>query len=175
MKRLILPLLAALALPNAVNANVDPEVHKLCLPAADYAGCVKTMTGNSNENRVIIDQGVSLSEGNACPQGYAYMGGGTCQDVLCEVFVAITPPILRNTGNWGCKGLISSRILGSSTTRAFNNPDCPNGEPKIGFNSTCHEKDFALKEINKPKKEINSGTVNINCDSPVWKNKPRCN
>ena len=36
MKNLLLPLLAALALPTAVNAGVDPEVHKLCLPVADY-------------------------------------------------------------------------------------------------------------------------------------------
>ena len=42
MKRLLLPLLAALALPTAVNANVDAEVHKKCLEARDYAGCVNT-------------------------------------------------------------------------------------------------------------------------------------
>ena len=42
MKRLLLPLLAALALPTAVNANIDAEVHKKCLEARDYAGCVKT-------------------------------------------------------------------------------------------------------------------------------------
>ena len=59
-----------------------------------------------------------------------------------------------STNDWGCKGLVSSRVLGSSTTRAFNNPDCPNGEPKIGFNSTCHEKNFALKEINKQNKKL---------------------
>ena len=41
MKRLLLPLLAALALPNAVNANVDPEVHNLCKDVSDYMGCVK--------------------------------------------------------------------------------------------------------------------------------------
>ena len=46
MKRLLLTLLAALALPNTVNANVDPEVHKLCLPAKDYAGCIKFQTTN---------------------------------------------------------------------------------------------------------------------------------
>ena len=42
MKRLLLSLLAALALPTAVNANVDAEVHKKCLEARDYAGCVNT-------------------------------------------------------------------------------------------------------------------------------------
>ena len=42
MKCLLLPLLAALALPTSVNANVDAEVHKKCLEARDYAGCVNT-------------------------------------------------------------------------------------------------------------------------------------
>ena len=42
MQRLLLPLLAALALPTAVNANVDPEVHKKCLEERDNAGCENT-------------------------------------------------------------------------------------------------------------------------------------
>ena len=42
MKRLLLPLLVAIALPTALNANVDAEVHKKCLEARDYAGCVNT-------------------------------------------------------------------------------------------------------------------------------------
>ena len=41
MKRLLLPLLAAIALPTAVHANVDPKVAEFCLKAADFAGCVK--------------------------------------------------------------------------------------------------------------------------------------
>jgi hypothetical protein len=48
MRRLLIPLLAALALPAAVNAEADPKVHKLCLPAADYEGCIKVQT---NETR----------------------------------------------------------------------------------------------------------------------------
>ena len=42
MKRLLLPLLAALALPTAVNAEISDELHKKCLEARDYEGCVKT-------------------------------------------------------------------------------------------------------------------------------------
>ena len=49
MKRLLLPLLAALALPTAVNANVDPEIAEFCLKAADFAGCVKAMTTKSTD------------------------------------------------------------------------------------------------------------------------------
>ena len=41
MKRLLLPLLAALALPTVVNAGVDPAVHNLCKDVSDYAGCIK--------------------------------------------------------------------------------------------------------------------------------------
>ena len=33
MRKLLIPLLAAVALPTAVNANVDAEVHKKCLEA----------------------------------------------------------------------------------------------------------------------------------------------
>ena len=49
MKRLLLPLLAALALPTAVSASIDPEVHKLCLPAADYQGCIKAQTTKTTD------------------------------------------------------------------------------------------------------------------------------
>ena len=47
MKRILIPLLAALALPIAVNAEVDPKVHNLCKEVTDYMGCVK---GNSKNN-----------------------------------------------------------------------------------------------------------------------------
>ncbi len=48
MKRFLIPLLAALALPTAVNANVDPEVAEVCMKAADYKGCVELNTKKSS-------------------------------------------------------------------------------------------------------------------------------
>ena len=42
MKRLLIPLIAALALPTAVNAKISDELHKKCLDARDYSGCVET-------------------------------------------------------------------------------------------------------------------------------------
>ena len=42
MKRLLLPLLAALALPTAAQAEISDEIHKRCLDARDYSGCVRT-------------------------------------------------------------------------------------------------------------------------------------
>ena len=38
MKNLLFPLLVAIPLPTALNANLDPEVHKKSLEARDYAG-----------------------------------------------------------------------------------------------------------------------------------------
>ena len=55
MKRLLLSLIAVLTLPLAVNADgIDPEVHKLCLPAKDYAGCIKFQTKNKNTKLIIF-------------------------------------------------------------------------------------------------------------------------
>ena len=67
MKRLLLPLIAALAFPTAVNAGVNHEIHKLCKDAKDYVGCVKVQSDFSNHQRMTIDKGVSLAEGNSCP------------------------------------------------------------------------------------------------------------
>ena len=44
MKRLLIPLLALLALPVSVNAEIDEETAKFCLKATDFAGCIETMT-----------------------------------------------------------------------------------------------------------------------------------
>ena len=42
MKRMLFPLISALTLSTSVNAEVSDEMHKKCLEARDYAGCVKT-------------------------------------------------------------------------------------------------------------------------------------
>ena len=42
MKYLLLPLIAFITLPNTINAEISDELHKRCLEARDYAGCVNT-------------------------------------------------------------------------------------------------------------------------------------
>jgi len=53
MKRLLLPLLAALALPTTVIAEVDPKVAEMCMKASDFQGCVKSMSGQKENNLTI--------------------------------------------------------------------------------------------------------------------------
>ena len=86
MKRfLLLALTAGLSLP--VQAGVDPEVHKLCLKASDYKGCVEAQSGKANSIEVLNNSSAKTSKGNACPQmplQMAYEGVGTCREVRCE-------------------------------------------------------------------------------------------
>ena len=42
MRRFLLPVIAAIALPNFANAEISDELHKKCLEARDYEGCVRT-------------------------------------------------------------------------------------------------------------------------------------
>ena len=61
MRKLLIPLLAAIALPTSVNANVDAEVHKKCLEARDYAGCVNTNKNLSHKkDKEITGIGIRL-------------------------------------------------------------------------------------------------------------------
>ena len=62
MRRFLLPLLAALALPTFVNAEVSDEMHKKCLEARDYAGCVTTNKNLSHKkDKEILGIGIRLS------------------------------------------------------------------------------------------------------------------
>jgi len=77
---LLLALTAGLLSPIAASPIVDPKVHKMCLAAADYMGCVKAQLGLSTPNEIINTE-TSTSRGNECPSGYVFMGNGYCKAV----------------------------------------------------------------------------------------------
>lgn len=148
MKILLVPLLLAVSLP--AFAEVDPKIHKLCIEAKDYAGCVRAMKSDTMPStRVINSQGADIAEGNQCPSGWAYVGGGNCQQVKCEYdkvnglgFSEGHDQRVAGKANWKCKGSFwygagVMRLEGNS--RATINPECPPGEPQIGYNSTCQK------------------------------------
>ena len=43
-------MLAALAIPTTVNANVDSKIAEDCMKATDFQGCVESMSGQKNNN-----------------------------------------------------------------------------------------------------------------------------
>ena len=143
---------SGLVLMTAISASaqgVDPKVHQMCIEAKDYAGCVRAMTSDITSPQVIrnINQrGAVISEGNQCPSGFAYVGSGNCMEVKCQYHRSVTT---RSFGHdkrvagkpgWGCKhsfwyGAGTMTLEGNARTSV--NPNCPPGEPKIGYNSTC--------------------------------------
>ena len=63
--------LIAGAIPVSAAGEVAPEIHQLCLQAADYRGCVEAQAGTPEYL------------GNKCPDNHAYVGEGKCQRVYC--------------------------------------------------------------------------------------------
>ena len=61
MKRILFLLISALTLSTSVNAEVSDEMHKKCLEARDYAGCVNTNKKFSRKkDKEIIGIGIRL-------------------------------------------------------------------------------------------------------------------
>lgn len=131
-------------------AEVDPKIHKLCIEAKDYAGCVRAMKGDTTPtSRVINSQGADIVEGNQCPAGFAYVGGGNCMAVICKYNTATGlgwdvghDQRVAGKSNWKCKySLLAGAgvMFLEGNARASVNPECPPGEPEIGWNSTCEK------------------------------------
>ena len=105
---------------------------------------------SSSNSRTITSQGADIAEGNKCTAGFAYIGGGNCQDVTCQYpstplgHDKLIAGLKDKDGNdvWGCKydpwiyGSGNLRLTGA-VTRTSVDPNCPPGEPKLGFNNTC--------------------------------------
>ena len=142
---------SAIKLPVAKATEVDTKIHQLCIEAKDYAGCVRAMKGDTS-SRVVNSQGADIAEGNKCTAGYAYIGGGNCQDVTCQYPSSplghdkLVAGLKDKNGKdvWKCKydpwvyGAGNLRLTGA-VTRATQDPNCPDGEPRLGYNSTCQK------------------------------------
>jgi hypothetical protein len=150
-------LLVALVLsagPVLAQAQVDPAIHKLCIEAKDYEGCVRAMKGETQPTRVITQEGAAVAEGNACPAGYGYRGGGLCQSVVCPIVAGGNDPLLagknHKCGNapfWsGWVGRLPLR-WGDATARAFFDENCPTEQLEVGWTSTCN---YAPKDWEPP-------------------------
>ena len=61
MKHLLLPFISAFVLPLTVKAEVSEEIHKRCLEARDYSGCVMINRGKTPRiKREITGIGITL-------------------------------------------------------------------------------------------------------------------
>ena len=177
MHKLLIPLFATIALPIAVNAQIDKETAEFCLKAADFAGCVEAMTGEGFKVKK------SLIKGNKCPEGAAYIGDGKCTVVKCTYnslwwgIQGPNDPLLVGKSTWDCPFSPwggPGRLKPGVEVPVTNSDLCPEGEPAIGWNSTCEAPYIIKTKKEKPIREKKK-PVKINCNSPVWKKKPICN
>ncbi len=141
---------------------------KLIIPAAVFgAFCLTLLNPASRTNLskfyrevlvVFIDPSASKPKEkskNSCPTGSAYVGNGSCREVQCDYPVDYFKsskghnPIVAGKSTWSCKysfwfgaGLLK---LSDIIIPAIHNPNCPEGIPNIGWNSTC-EAPYTKKE-----------------------------
>ena len=159
MSKYIIPLTYCLvALP--AFANVNPKIAEFCLKAQDFQGCVKSLSGDSSRStttvRQIQQKGADLAEGNQCPAGFAYIGGGNCQEVQCRNGTGYGHDYRLAGKGWTCQktlGIFGNELSldGNQIVRASINNSCPSREPIIGTESSC----FSGEQYTVPYKNKN--------------------
>tara|TARA_B100000212_G_scaffold223255_1_gene169329 strand:- start:423 stop:1076 length:654 start_codon:yes stop_codon:yes gene_type:complete len=217
MHKLLIPLLAALALPTAVNAEIDNKTAEFCLKASDFAGCVETMSrGLDSKREKDVDDGLRTwtrdtgvvvrmrtntliaipnkgSYGRYLQWYYARSGDSKVQGKSWEV----TGDCEDFSANWEGDGLKWMPVQNPEEflTRRFPFPHDRWGqrmndfypsavEAKDVLDEFCPQMDRLVLEakerdrvngIEEAKNKSSSVGMKVNCNSPVWRDKPRCN
>ncbi len=143
MKILLVPILLAASLP--AFAEVDPKIHKLCVEAKDYSGCVKSMKGETSTETTVNQiqrQGANLTEGNMCPAQHVSSGGGYCQRVTCISRGIYGKGHAKGLGGKGLRCSGGAELTWDNNhqpVRASFDKRCPPGDLDIGFENTCNQ------------------------------------
>ena len=89
MKRLLLPLIAGLALPTFVNADISDKIHNRCKDVMDYIGCVKLIGGFIEASKEECDK-----------NGWCIGGSeiGALGDIKIKGWKYLNSPEIRQTG-----------------------------------------------------------------------------
>lgn len=180
----LLPLGIAIAAIGAAPAfaNIDPKIAEFCLKAQDFQGCVKSMSGDSSGSTTTIRQiqqkGADLAEGNQCPAGFAYIGGGNCQEVKCRSGTGYGHDYRLAGKGWSCQktlGMFGNELYldGNQIVRASVSSQCPTEEPVVGFNSSCNTARSTRWVEQDQDWTINSGNdncfFNSDCSFDKWR------
>ena len=144
MKHSIFAAAIASSLIQPVFAEAPRDVHKLCLSAVDYEGCVRVQSSRSIKRSPSPSQ-TTTKRGNICPNGYAYIADDVCQKVECRKVSSLLAwlgnnPIIAGKSNSKCSTswtLMRSELSLGAVGKLKYTPDCPPGPPVQGWNSTC--------------------------------------
>ena len=125
------------SLNSLVQAEIDPKVREICLPAADFLGCVKAYSTKF----IKIDerdpkQLTTELIGNKCPKNNLYSGAGNCQLIVCRKNIFNQDIVVKNE-DMECKGKFENLDFKNQFIKAIVDPRCPNKEPIIYSRSSC--------------------------------------
>ena len=217
MKRLLLPLLAALALPITVKAEIDKETAEFCLKATDFAGCVETIQRGLDKKRLKdVDDGLrtwTRDTGEIIRLREtaikAKMVDGSYGDFLTWVFslerkskkgktIKVLASCSEYSSDWSGDGegwfqvknpeeylgKRYSNFFGGRFGESMNQLVEPAKEVKLILDEFCPQMNRLVLEakesdrlngIEESKKRSSSSGIKVNCDSPVWRDRPQCN
>lgn len=203
MKRLLLPLIAALALPTVVNAEIDKETAKFCLKATDFAGCVETFSKDSlppmqenaaeeglrtwtRDSGVIVRMRTSSVRATR-PRGeygryISWIYFRTDDDATGGWQLGVQADCEDYTAKWKSGGMRKwTSVKSLEKFREKNRQPWKYysaKEAKAVMDEFCPQMKRLVAEAKERDllnpKPIKKSPPGINCDSPVYRNKPMC-
>ena len=174
MKRFLLPLIAALALPTAVNAGIPENKN-----STKWVKISKTFKINTEDVEVKKGKLRFYVERTAYKEEIANSSGRYSWEgkirINCDKFTAIIQE--QDSFGWDYSLGGWREIKPNSLPHDLANYFCF-ATGAEGYTRELEEPEWVSKiigniEMKKIMKKKKIG--NINCNSPVWKNKPRCN
>ena len=202
MKCLLLPLLASLALPTAVNAETYYKWHKNAMTDENYI----SIGLNSNEKRDVTLRVFCWPNENPKKTFFqARMDFDKTLDIDSSSVTirwdkekAYSEYWRKDDNNLKRLGIGQATFSVTGATRPYirnfkkyssllvQYKTWPDGSPIVSFDLTqlkplldrAEQEGCNWEKPEKKKKQKSnsgSGNVSVNCNSPVWKNKPRCN
>ena len=215
LKRFLLPLIAALALPTAcsnnevsdktVNAKIDKATAEFCMKASDFAGCVETLTRGLDKKRLKdVDQELrtwTRDDGRIIRMRVNSLSAKKERGSYGRYLEYVYSIETKNGGaTWGvqadCKDYTANWDQDNYGWYQVSKPEeylkpgkeksmySPALEAKEVLDEFCPQMDKLVLEakerdringIEEANNKTSSSGLKVNCDSPIWKDKPRCN
>ena len=176
MKRLLLPLIAAIIFPTVLNAGLPTNKETWISLENEPDGPQYYV--NAADTKILgskISLGMTRQQGrDERSDGYYIMSWTGKVRVDCKKF---KQTIIVNTGALISSSRTSKITPGTIGYQIADNLCFLTGIE--GYTKNTYTPYWANKVIeaieSKPYRKVTSGSIKINCDSPVWKKKPRCN
>ena len=154
------------------------ELQSFFCPSMVLADCIKIKLGKSNIEPIVLWMS-GMAEKPDIRSNYAYLGEVT--NAIYDPKCPDVEPFLYTNSSCANKPPIPKA---SEMKHLFKGISFINKQKLVEYWDNALEDFYGVKGLatearygknNSSNKEVYSGAVKINCDSPVWKNKPRCN